>query len=100
MYWLWPLLAGLSTTGLEISYRTTSGFQWWWLVAGAAVQVAFWQTFRGAPSLLMAGGIIAAVHLVTRVGVSHFWLDEPVVRGNLVVAVGLLGALVIGWVWR
>ena len=64
------------------------------------MQLAFWQTFRGAPSLLLAGGAIAAIHLVTRVGVSHFWLDEPVVRGNLVVAVGLLGVLVIGWVWR
>ena len=55
---------------------------------------------ENAPSLFVGLVAFGLGTVVARAVVSHFLLDEPLIKGTLVAAVALVVANVVGRLWR
>ena len=97
---VWAFAAAVLAVWLEVVYRTSDHWPLWCAGPALALTICIYYTIHGGPSFLVAVVGFSLFTLVLRMGVSQFMLGEPVIRGNLVAAVLLLGATVVGRLWR
>lgn len=102
-YLMWSAAASAVVISLEAFFR--SGLDWranmWWLIPAAVLSnYLIYRLVVSAPTYILAFPAFSLTNLALRTGLSHFLLDEPIKKGNLVAVLALVAAIVIGHVWR
>lgn len=103
----WAAGAGILAVLLEFLFKR--GWGWldnWYLFIPAAIALNY-MIYRLVTSGTSGGTTwlitLAAFNLTTvlcRAGLSHFIINEPLIKGNLAAAALLISAQIIGRVWR
>lgn len=96
----WAALAAFPVIFLEVLYRRSDTWPWWAAFPAVLVTYLVYKTIHSGPSLLIAGAAFGLMTILARMGVSHFVLGEPVVKGNLAAAGFLIAAVFVGRIWR
>ena len=97
---IWPLIAGVTAVSLELYYRNADHWPWWAAIGGIVVTYGVYRTVHDGPTFLTGIATFQLFTMISRVGASVFILKEPLAKGNLVAAVGLLFVVVAGRVWK
>ena len=97
----WAAMAACGVIAAEVIYRRAHG-EFPLLVIPVLLlnQPLLWKMYGAGPSLLVAVATFSACTAVGRMLVSQFILHEHLQRGNLVAAVLMGGAVVVGRMWR
>ncbi|KKN01635.1 hypothetical protein LCGC14_1125680 [marine sediment metagenome] len=102
-YLIWSALASFAVVSLEFFFRR--GLVWhenlvWLIPAAILSNFLIYKLVTTAPTYIMAFPAFALMNLALRMGISHFMLDEPIHRGNLVAVVALAAAIGVGNAWK
>lgn len=94
------VVGAVTAVGLEVVYRQSSMWPLWAAAPALVVTWGVYSTLHSAPSLLSGIALFQATVLIARLAASQWVLNEPLRGANLVVAVLLLVAFLVGKFWR
>lgn len=94
------VIGAITAVGLEVVYRQSAVWPVWAVVPALVVTWGVYSTLHSAPSLLSGIALFQAVVLLARLAASHWLLHEPLRGANLVVALLLITAFLVGKFWR
>lgn len=97
---VWAALAAIIAIGLEILYRQSSNFPVLAIIPAIILTFCIYKTMFYSETLLLGVAAFSMFTLLMRIAASVIILNEPLVKGNLVVAGLLLTAQVVGRLWR
>lgn len=97
---IWPMIAGVTAVSLEVYYRHSDHFPWWATIGGVVITYGVYRTVHEGPTFLTGIATFQSFTLISRLIASRFILKEPLAKGNLVVAVALIFASIVGRKWK
>lgn len=97
---IWPLIAGVTAVGLEVYYRHSDHWPWWAAIGGVIITYGVYRTVHDGPTFLTGIATFQIFTLISRLLASKFILNEPLVKGNLVVTAALIFASIVGRKWK
>ena len=97
----WPVLGAIVALGLEYTYRRSDHWPLAAAIPALVVTLAIYQTLHiKGLTYLTAMAYFGIATILVRGLVSQFALDEPLIKGNLAAFLLMLGAGILGRVWR